>query len=276
MNNHDTSTARRAPPGRGGLSTEKPDGVLLGERLLPPASLAPFVHHLWALEWDLRSPHRGEALPHPAARIVFANGPTGARARVEGVFTTRRSVSRTAHGEELGIQFRPVAFQGLLGRSMATLTDRAVPLEEIFGSAGAVWTKQLFAAHGPDEMLALVTTFLSARLAPLSDEALALRDAVERLAADRSLLRVEGLAAAVGLDARALQRRFLRYVGVSPKWVLQRYRMLEAAEQLKAPKPPALVALADALGYADQAHFARDFKRVIGRAPGAFARPRGQ
>ena len=272
MNNHDSSIARRAPPGRGALRVEKPDGVLLGERLLPPASLTPFVHHLWCLEWDLRSPHTGEALPHPAARIVFESGPNGARANVEGVTTRRRAKIRTAHGEELCIQFRPVAFAGLLHQSMSTLTDRVVPLEQVLGAAGTRWTKQMFAAEGVEEMIALATAFLSARLEPLGDEVVALRDSVERLATDRSLLRVEDLAARLGLDTRALQRRFRRYVGVSPKWVIQRYRMLDAAEQLKAPKPPSLAALADALGYADQAHLARDFKKVIGRAPGAFAR----
>ena len=60
----------------------------------------------------------------------------------------------------------------------------------------------------------------------------------------------------------------------TPKWVIQRYRLHEAAERLRAPKEsaPALADLAAALGYADQAHFARDFKRVVGESPGAFAR----
>jgi AraC-like DNA-binding protein len=60
-------------------------------------------------------------------------------------------------------------------------------------------------------------------------------------------------------------------VGVGPKWVIQRYRLHEAAEQLKAENPPPLAALAASLDYADQSHFARDFKRVVGQSPGAFA-----
>jgi AraC-like DNA-binding protein len=60
---------------------------------------------------------------------------------------------------------------------------------------------------------------------------------------------------------------------VSPKWVIQRYRLLEAAAQLRTNDPPKLVALAAALGYADQAHFQRQFKQVIGKTPGSFPRP---
>ena len=95
---------------------------------------------------------------------------------------------------------------------------------------------------------------------------------VERTASDRTLSRVEDVAAIADLDVRALQRAFRTYVGVSPKWILRRYRLHEAAEQLKGMRPPALAALAASLDYADQSHFARDFKRVVGQTPRSFAR----
>jgi AraC-like DNA-binding protein len=76
----------------------------------------------------------------------------------------------------------------------------------------------------------------------------------------------------LGCDLRTLQRRFRHYVGVSPKWVIQRYRMHEVAEELKSPTPPALAELAARLGYFDQAHFARAFKATVGESPRAFAR----
>ena len=46
---------------------------------------------------------------------------------------------------------------------------------------------------------------------------------------------VEDLAARRHVSARTLQRVFRRYVGVGPKWVLQRHRLHEAIEQLSAP-----------------------------------------
>lgn len=61
---------------------------------------------------------------------------------------------------------------------------------------------------------------------------------------------------------------------MSPKWVIQRYRLHEAAAQLTSGRPPTLAALAAALGYFDQAHFARDFKSIVGAAPSAYRRPR--
>jgi AraC-like DNA-binding protein len=49
--------------------------------------------------------------------------------------------------------------------------------------------------------------------------------------------------------------------------VIRRYRMHEAAAQLRSKTPPPLAELAASLGYADQAHFTRDFKSVVGRTP---------
>jgi AraC-like DNA-binding protein len=88
-------------------------------------------------------------------------------------------------------------------------------------------------------------------------------------AKDRSILKVEDLAARYSQNTRTLQRLFARYVGVSPKWVIQRYRLHEAAQRL-ASGDVKQTELALKLGYADQAHFVRDFKAVVGKSPGAY------
>ena len=69
-------------------------------------------------------------------------------------------------------------------------------------------------------------------------------------------LRVTDVAARHGVSVRTLQRLFRRHVGVSPKWVLQRYRLHEAAERMAAGEATDLASLAQDLGYFDQAHSA--------------------
>jgi AraC-like DNA-binding protein len=117
----------------------------------------------------------------------------------------------------------------------------------------------------------MAEAFLAPRLQPLGRDAATTRDITERMMRDPSLLRSRDAATALDVDVRSLQRRFRHYVGVGPKWVIRRYRLHEAAERLKADSPPPLADLAASLGYADQAHFARDFKRVVGQTPRAFA-----
>ena len=93
-----------------------------------------------------------------------------------------------------------------------------------------------------------------------------------RIADDRTITRVDQIADQFTMPARQLQRLFREYVGVTPKWVIQRYRLIEAAERLAAGAVADFAGLALDLGYADQAHFIRDFKKIVGRAPAGFAR----
>ena len=64
---------------------------------------------------------------------------------------------------------------------------------------------------------------------------------------------------------------FNQYVGVGPKWVINRYRMHEALERMEQDDALEWTRLALELGYFDQAHFIRDFKALIGRSPREFA-----
>ena len=94
----------------------------------------------------------------------------------------------------------------------------------------------------------------------------------ERVCDDRGITRVDQLVDEFQIGKRHLQRLFSEYVGVSPKWVIQRYRLLDAAERVKAGGAIEWADLASDLGYADQAHFIRDFKRLVGRTPADYAR----
>ena len=88
---------------------------------------------------------------------------------------------------------------------------------------------------------------------------------------DPAVVRVDELAARHAMSPRTLQRLFRRYVGVSPKWVLQRYRLHEAAERIAEGRDGDWAATALELGYFDQAHFIRDFKALIGASPAQYA-----
>src|SRR6185503_1630185 len=94
---------------------------------------------------------------------------------------------------------------------------------------------------------------------------------VARITADRALKRVADVARVAGSSVRRLERLFERYVGVGPKWVVQRCRLHEALERIdRGGAAPDWASLAAELGWSDQAHFIRDFKRLVGRTPAAY------
>ena len=262
---------RHAEPARGILRRGVADGPGEHLRLLPPAALEPYVHHFWWVRWRLAAPVVAEGLPHPSVHVVFEEHDGACRAEIAGPHTGRFVKQLSGTGCAFGIKFRAGGFAPLLGRPMTQLTNRVVPLADVFGAPSDAWARATFAEPELDGRMALATAFLAPLLPPLPAEVVRVRDLVERMAADRTLVRVDDVSLATGIDLRTLQRSFRRFVGLSPKQVLRRFRLLEAVEQLKAEAPPSLAELALSLGYADQPHFARDFKRIIGRTPKSFA-----
>lgn len=263
-----------APPPRGILERAAvPDGEIAHQRTLPVPSLAPFIEHFWSVRWDLRAPFVAETLPHPSVHLVFEVSAGKRRAEITGVPTGRFTRTLRGAGAVFGIKFRPASFQPVLKGSMSTLTDRLLRLSRVFGGAARPFVASMLAALPTANEERLITTseaFLEARRVAMPAEVARMRDLVERLATDRSITTVEAAAALAGLDVRTLQRRFGRYVGVSPKWVIQRYRLHEAAALLAEAEGPSLASIAASLGYFDQPHFVRDFKAVVGHPPGRY------
>lgn len=77
------------------------------------------------------------------------------------------------------------------------------------------------------------------------------------------------VAAAVGLSARTMQRRFSQDVGMSWGQALVQIRMIHALELLALPKTP-IIHIAMACGYRSVSAFNRTFKSYSGLTPTAF------
>ena len=95
---------------------------------------------------------------------------------------------------------------------------------------------------------------------------------VETIEADRTLVRVNQLVDRWNTSKRSLQRLFEDYVGVGPKWVINRYRMHEVLEHVHSGAAVDWPELALSLGYFDQSHFIRDFRALVGCSPMQYAK----
>jgi AraC-like DNA-binding protein len=151
-------------------------------------------------------------------------------------------------------------------------TDKTISLVDGFGAAGIAYEKAVRAATNDEEKVAEAETFLCQQ-SPTPDENVTLINSiVDAIIAERAVTKVDDLVSRFTINKRALQRLFSQYVGVSPKWVIQRYRLHEAAEQMAAGEVVDWSHLAVELGYFDQAHFIKDFKAIGGRQPAKYAK----
>lgn len=258
-------------PARGILRHRPAPGRFHHARLAPPPALAGLVQHFWIVRWDLQGnpPQTRETLPHPNVHLVVEGG----QARLYGVQRGRFVRELRGRGGVFGIKFRAGAFRGLLGKPVSTLRDRSLPLEEALGVDPAALLRDLAAAGEDDaRQVQAAVRFLGPIRPPPDPVAERIAELVARIERERDLLRVEQAAEAFGTAPRTLQRLFNDYVGIGPKWVIQRYRLHQALERLACGDAADGTRLALELGYFDQAHFIRDFRRLVGRSPGEYLR----
>lgn len=235
-------------------------------RRSPHTALAPFVDFYWIVRWDLVDgrQHLQQVLPHPSVHLVFQQGRSG----IHGVMRIHRERLEGA-GQVFGVRFRAGGFRSFFDRPVSAITDRILPVHDVFGVGGLALQGAVLREPDDARRVTLMDEFLCSA-APAPDPlAEAVGSIVEQIAADPALTRVDQVARRCGTSPRRLQRLFAEYVGVSPKWVIQRYRLHEAAERLERQS---VTAVAADLGYADHAHLTRDFRSAVGASPSSYAR----
>lgn len=256
--------------GRGVLHPEEQEMYATLHRHEPGAAAARFTEYYWHVAWRVpgTGPYEAKVLSHPNVHLVFEEQGPLVYGVDRGLFVRRLYGS----GQVLGVRFRPGGFRGFMDGPVAELADRRVPAAEFFGPEVEDVSRAVLGAGSGAEMAALAEEFLVPRLPAGADpQAVRIGAAVERVAAQPQLFRVDQLAAELGVTVRTLQRLFAEYVGASPKWVLRRARLHEAATRADEGGTVDWAGLAADLGYADQAHFVRDFTGAVGSSPGRYA-----
>lgn len=237
-------------------------------RFMPTEELKFFVEHYWIVEWDLGDESfQQEILAYPSVHLAFEKEKT----QIWGVVTGKFSRTIEGSGKVLDIKFRPGGFYPFLKSSVSSFSDETLDLDAVFDVDPKKVETKVLHSDDKEEMVARAEEFLLDFL-PKEDERITfVNQIIEAVIADQLLMKVEELADRFELSKRTLQRIFKRYVGVSPKWVIKRYRLHEVAAQLAEKEDTDWAALAVELGYFDQSHFIKDFKSIVGKAPAEYA-----
>jgi AraC-like DNA-binding protein len=241
-------------------------------RYAPSEHLVDLVERYWIPVWSLTEPSTQSTLQHPVCLVVVSD----TYARFYGVSRGRSSVTLEGDGWAVGTMLSPAAGRLVLGRSVADVTDTWVELDDLLPGPALVGGVRAAMAHDPHDpaahlaAIAHVEAWLETHL-PVDAAGLLVNRLVTWLGGHPEVTRVDEVAREAGLSERSLQRLVEQRIGLSPKWLLQRRRLHDAVESLKAGRGTLAQVAAD-LGYADQAHFTHDFRAVTGMTPGEFLR----
>ncbi|MBK9102708.1 MAG: helix-turn-helix transcriptional regulator [Austwickia sp.] len=244
-------------------------------RYAPAADVAGLARRYWIPVWSIPEGRQAEqrVLQYPVCLLVVADR----YARWYGVTSGLSRTILEGTGWAFGLMMAPAAGYLLTGRAVREHTDRYVDLAELAGVDGVALTTAVREVIAPDPTAATrheqAMRLVEAALRPVlpidaeGDQVNALVDLVE---STPQLRTVDDLCGRVGLSERSLQRLLAKRVGISPRWLIRRQRLHEGSLRLQSGQVE-LAALAYELGYADQAHFTRDFRAATGLTPGRFA-----
>lgn len=232
---------------------------------LPDAALAPFIDYFWIVEWDRRGQplQTQRVLPYPNAHLVFEAGCSAIHGVVRGAYDKQLA----GHGRVLGVRFKVGGLRPLISQPLASFADRTIAADALLGMPAAQAELLVLQQSGDRAMVDCAQALLLPRLPPVDPDSLLAARLCAAIEAHGGPVSVGQLCEQAGLHERRLQRLFASYVGASPKWVIQRYRLQEALWRLAQDNAPELSALAQELGFFDQAHFSRHFTELVGKTP---------
>jgi len=237
----------------------------------PPAQdLAFFIERYWIVSWDLRGqqPYVQETLPYPCVNLVFEQG----QSRVYGVETGKFARLLENKGRVFGIKFRPGAFYPFVKMPVCQITNTSIAFRDVFSIESTALEEAILDRENEREVVEIVESFLRERLPERDKHVGLINEIVDYVIAHQEITRVDDVTSQFNLNTRTMQRLFRQYVGVSPKWVIKRYRLHEVAERLAEGESVDWPGMVLELGYSDQAHFIKDFKTIVGRTPAEYVK----
>lgn len=246
----------------------------------PPVALRDAVKCIWYDRRDLgAAPSSFEVMPDGYVEIIFYfGGPCsiscdGVVQAVPSPFMMgllNRPVVLQTQGrfEVVGIRCYPWTVFDLLGLSPGKGGPCMFqhPLAQLQSTVA-----ELIAVDRIDQALAHVTLYFLEARSQVTMDTMLFKAGVAMRAANGTMP-VSKVAAAAHATVRTLERKFRQSSGHTVKDVSGLMRF-EQARNLLWTKPDCnLAAMAHQLGYTDQSHLSREFKRYSGTTPAAFAR----
>ena len=236
-------------------------------RYLPDAALAELIEQFWLVDWDLRgkAAHLQQNLPDPNFHLVISNG----TCILLGPVSKSYSYEMQSQGQIIGVKFALGALAERLNFKPADFIDKQLEVEQIFNLDTGRLLSELSMANSDQQRVAILQScFRPFALAP-SVQAARVRQLVSLIKQQSDITKVELLSERSNLPVQAIQRCFRQYLGITPKWLIRKYRLHQAL-QLLEQQSVEIADLVEALGYTDQSHLIHDFKQFLGVTPTAY------
>jgi len=252
----------------------------------PHPILHPFVELLWASTPEAVVTERERMLPSVSAHLVIRLGGKPLRLFAGDTDEIGNVVSHSIVGgvrdaaylkdssdpaPTVGAVFRPGAAGAFLGAPTGSFADRHTPLDAFWGGAVESLRDELNETPDLARRIDILEQVLLRRLPRIRG----VDPAIVQAALLLQRRPVGKVAAALDWSHRHFIARFSEAIGLSPKRYARLARFGRVLLRLERQKGTGLAEIAQDAGYADQAHFNRDFRDFAGISPGEYRKMGG-
>jgi AraC-like DNA-binding protein len=244
----------------------------------PSEWLKPFVFHYWegVFNSDSGEPVQQKVLPNGGVELVVHRSDRRCELELGGQWVNSPGYSLIGlwsgpyrvrfrkRVEVFGIQFKPEGILPISGIPASEFVDDPADMEAVKGRDFRDLCHRLREIDSTPQRIQCVESFLEKQLRIKEPDRDYLAEAVGLIRREAGQISVEELSRQVFISRRQLEREFKANIGMSPKMYIRIARLNRAHRLLERDPSPNLAGLSYETGYADQAHFIREFKALTG------------
>ena len=178
-------------------------------------------------------------------------------------------LQNTSASGVFGIKCKPTALTHLFGISIKDFNDDVVALTDLNIPALNVLMENLASCATYENMIGVTDKYLQAIIHNHDDFGNDIDTIIDLIFESNGMVSIMDIQKQFYVTQRQLQRRFEKYIGVSPKFYTRIIRFNYVFQLMKDGKFSWLD-VTHRCGYFDQSHFIRDFKSFTGEDPSKY------
>lgn len=227
------------------------------------ASENPAISHFYSFD-VAQTAEMTLAVPDGCVDIVFDCDPLNPKGRVCGTTLEARGADMLHNHHYFGVRFAPGVIPDFLDVMAEEVANREFSFLEVVPDARLAF-EQIVQERNFSQQISLFNAHFMPRLVRKSSSVTT--SIIRAMVQQKGNIRIDQLETLTGYTCRTIQRQFRQDTGLSPKAFSRILRGQSALHRIHSQEDISFSNLAFDLGFSDQSHFLREFKKFVSITP---------
>ncbi len=248
----------------------------------PTKALQPYIQNIWYCKRTIKAPETTVTLPFGRIEMVFnfsgdylvRNGNNHFEKReiwMTGQLTEPSITLLSGDHECMGVVFTPLGLGAFSNVKADALTDKSIPLDQIFGNEILSLADEFRAIHCSETKIERLERFFLEKLV-VPGNLNTIQRALSILNSNNGgkKVTVQYLCEDLKISRNSLNKHFRKYIGLSASTYIQQKIFNQILKDIRNIPQERLIEVGYNYHFFDQAHFIKQFQRFAGISPGQY------